>query len=604
MADLIGSRDNIYYSASESSFNGASSMTRPSGKAIYRQRKEYIESVINKQHEFHHRVEHLLTRHMDGKDICNVENCIEQLKMMNAEGQVWGQDMFLQVKNQNLLLTDIEAEEELDSYPLECIQECVCVLDSCIYNSILAIIVKEVKLQRTSVMLFQCEQIGAQLMKTKLEKAIEEWRGERQNQHLLRNDLENMLHRHRQASFNDNPHKDRRVTSLMELDHATSPSRIPGKRQEQHPWEVSSVPMGNKREAEQQQRDELLWDDSRFQTTQDTGRATEILNHILSDIEIFVGKLQQTSDTLNDNKKKKKPKKKKNQESLPPELEFKECFQKIKYSFSLLAMLEHILQQPSAQDLIHLIFSTLSTILSNCPWTKLAPTVDSPLLTPAAVSLLKCSLNSDEQATWKSLGDAWSLTRSEYPNGESIPPYIPIFSDGWVPPTPIERKDSVHLNKAHNRNQNTFPDRASYSPQLMQATFDFHARNPKELTVMKEDLLEVLGQQKKWWFARNSAGETGYIPNNILEPMEQKAPRGNSMEQDLKSIPDLRPTSSPAEVTAWLKSKGFSNMTVKSLGVLKGSQLLSMTQKDLTTVCPEEGKRIFFKLSAVKLTLE
>ncbi|XP_060089276.1 epidermal growth factor receptor kinase substrate 8-like protein 3 [Heteronotia binoei] len=538
---------------------------------------------------------------MDGKDICNVDNCIGRLKLMNAQGQVWGQDMFLQVKDQKLLLTDIEAEVELESYPLECIQECICVLDSCIYNSILAITMKEMKLHRTSIMLFQCEEIEAQLMKTKLEKAIEEWKGERQSQDLLRNSLENMLHQRSQARLNDNP-QNKRAALLMESDHA-SVSITPGQRRQQHPWEVSSVPPGYKREVEPaQQQDEFAWEDSGFQTTQDTDRVTEILNHILSDIEIFVEKLQDANKPLNDKKKKKKSKK--NQETLPPEPEFKDCFQKIKYSFNLLAMVEHKLQQPSAQDLVHLIFSALSTILSNCPWPELAPMVDSPLLIPAAINLLKHSLNSDEQATWKSLGHAWGLSRSEYLNGESIPPYNPVFSDGWVPPSSTQRQESLDLSKAHSRRQTTFSDRAPYSPQLMKAIIEFHARNPRELTVMKGDLLEVLDQQKKWWLARNTAGETGYIPNNILEPMDQKALKGNSMEQAPKSIPDLQPTSTPAEVTAWLKLKGFSNMTVKSLGVLNGKQLLSMSQKDLSTVCPEEGKRVFFMLSAVKLTLE
>lgn len=54
--------------------------------------------------------QHLLTCTIDGKEINNVENCIERLKMMDAQSQVWGQDMLLQIKENKLLLTDIEAE--------------------------------------------------------------------------------------------------------------------------------------------------------------------------------------------------------------------------------------------------------------------------------------------------------------------------------------------------------------------------------------------------------------------------------------------------------------------------------------------------------------
>uniref|UniRef100_A0ACB8F4Q3 Uncharacterized protein n=1 Tax=Sphaerodactylus townsendi TaxID=933632 RepID=A0ACB8F4Q3_9SAUR len=562
MSHLYSYGDNIYYSASEPSFSGTSTMTPPSGKAIYRQRKDYTESMIDKQHEFHHRVEHLIICSVDGRNICNVQSCIEQLKMMNAQGQVWGQDMLMKVKNQTLLLTDVEAEEELDSYPLDCIQECACILDSCIYNSILAITVKEVKLHRTSIMLFQCEDLEAHLMKAKLEKAIEKGRSEQQNQQLLRNNLETMLHQHSQGSFKDNPQRliwDKRAALSMESDRGSAQSDTPGQKQEQHPWEVSSVPMDHNRGAEAALRQQQQ-ENSGFETTWDKDRDTEILNHILSDIEIFVDKLQKANHPVSDKKKKRKSKTNKHEELLPPELEFKDWFQKIKYSFNLLAKLEHSLQEPSAQDLLHLIFSTFSTILSSCPWTNLASAVDMPLLSPAAISLLKHSLNSDEQAIWKKLGDAWNLTRSEYPNGELIPPYNPVFSDGWVPPTPPQREEFLNINKARNRSQNTFSDRASDSPQLMQATVEFHARNHRELTVTKGELLEVLDQQKKWWLARNTSGVTGYIPNNILKPLDQKAPEGNSMGQVQKSIPELQPTSTPAEVTAWLKSNGFSNM--------------------------------------------
>nr|XP_008107763.1 PREDICTED: epidermal growth factor receptor kinase substrate 8-like protein 3 isoform X1 [Anolis carolinensis] len=594
MANRFGHRDDVYYSENESSFKRTNSMSRPSGKSIYRQRKNYTEAVLKQQHECQHRVEHLLTSYIDDKDIRSAENCVDRLKMMDAQGQVWGQGMFLQVKDQKLLLTDIEAEEELDSYSLDWIQDCACFLGSCNYNSILAITVKEPNLRRTSILLFQCEEIGAELLKTKLEKIIEE---SRQNHDMLRSNLENILYQRNQPSFNG---------KAPRIPYPTSPAEAHSQRQEQHPWKDNSFYADHNTGANghQKQKDERAWEDPWSPLMmQDIDRNAEILNHVLNDIEIFAEKLKKSSGSLKDKKKLKKKKNEMNK-ALPPKPEFEDCFQKIKYSFNFLGKLEPTMNQPSAPELVQLIFSTLSAILSNCPWGNLASTVVSPLLNAAGIDLLRRTLNYDEQLIWKNLGPAWNLTREEFPEGQSIPPYKPTFSDGWEPPVPTQRQGTMDFEKAQNGNKNGFSDRVSNPPQLMQAMYEFHARNSKELNVTKGDLLEVLDQRKKWWLARNSAGEEGYIPNNILEPTDQMAPKGNYTEQVSRDFSDLHPRSSPAEVTVWLRTKGFSKLTVKSLGILNGQQLLSMSQEELKTVCPEEGRRVFLKLSAVKSTLK
>uniref|UniRef100_A0A8C3XTJ6 SH3 domain-containing protein n=1 Tax=Chelydra serpentina TaxID=8475 RepID=A0A8C3XTJ6_CHESE len=329
----------------------------------------------------------------------------------------------------------------------------------------------------------------------------------------------------------------------------------------------------------------------------------EILNHVLSDIELFVGKLKETSGSVSSKKKLKKKKKDKERGVLPPEPEYETCFQKIKYALNLLGKLKPKLQQPSAPDLVRLIFSTLSFILSNCPWPSLASSIVSPLLTEAAIDLLDESLEKKDCDTWQSLGKAWHTTRTEYPGGQFIPPYIPIFSDGWVPPLPTHRENATHVERPPLGSQNHAASRAPSSPpQLMQAMYEFQARNNKELTVVKGELLEILDQRKKWWLARNSAGERGYIPNNIVGPADQQ-PAENSMSQAPSRSPGLQMHSTPAEVTAWLRDMGFSKITVKCLGVLNGNQLLEMSQEEMKAVCPEEGRRVFFKLSAVKSSL-
>ncbi|XP_066480732.1 epidermal growth factor receptor kinase substrate 8-like protein 3 [Tiliqua scincoides] len=597
MADIFGSRDNVYNEI-ENGLRRTNSMSRPSSKTIYRQRKEYVESVLKQINEFQHRVEHLFTGIVDSKEICNVEDCVNRLKMMDAQGQVWGQDMILQVTNHKLQLVDTEAEEELDCYPLESIQDCASIVDSCIYNSILAITVKEMNPHKTSIMLFQCEQIGADLMKTKVEKAIAEWRDERQNQDLLRTNLENMLHQRNQASFTVivTRYCFQALTHCQHMDLGIQANW--GKKFKflcaSSMTDLDALIIAEiEQPLRQEQNGEPAWEDRMMW---EINRNTEILNHVLDDIELFVGKLPQ------DDKKKKKSKKK-IQKALPSQPEFMDYYQKVKYGFNLLGKLEFAMQQPSASDVVHLLFSTLSTVLANCPWANLAPTVISPLLIPPAIDLLRRTLDPNEHLIWKNLGQAWNVPRAEYPDGQSVPVYIPTFSDGWVVPMPIKRQ-ITDADKVHNGTHNSLADRRSDPPQLMQAMYEFHARNSRELTVRKGDLLEVLDQRKKWWLARNAAGEEGYIPNNILEPMDQMAPKRKSMERVSRDVLDLHPDSTAAEVTVWLRTKGFSKITVKALGVLNGSQLLSLSPAELKTVCPEEGRRVFSMLSEVRSRLQ
>ena len=43
--------------------------------------------------------------------------------------------------------------------------------------------------------------------------------------------------------------------------------------------------------------------------------------------------------------------------------------------------------------------------------------------------------------------------------------------------------------------------------------------------------------------------------------------------------------------------------TVRCLGVLTGHQLLHMSPTELQAVCPEEWRRVLFKLSSIKMSL-
>lgn len=62
--------------------------------------------------------------------------------------------------------------------------------------------------------------------------------------------------------------------------------------------------------------------------------------------------------------------------------------------------------------------------------------------------------------------------------------------------------------------------------------------------------------------------------------------------------------SAPEEVRSWLEAKGFSSVTISSLGVLTGAQLFSLNKEELKTVCPDDGARVFSQLTVQKAALE
>lgn len=72
------------------------------------------------------------------------------------------------------------------------------------------------------------------------------------------------------------------------------------------------------------------------------------------------------------------------------------------------------------------------------------------------------------------------------------------------------------------------------------------------------------------------------------------------------SLPSVNVTydSSPDEVKAWLQLKGFSSVTITSLGVLTGAQLFSLNKEELKTVCPDDGARVFSQVTVQKAALE
>ncbi|XP_023088346.2 epidermal growth factor receptor kinase substrate 8-like protein 3 isoform X2 [Piliocolobus tephrosceles] len=590
-------------------------MSRPSSRAIYLQRKEYSQNLTSEPTLLQHRVEHLMTCKLGSQRVQEPKDALQKLFEMDAQGRVWSQDLILQARDGWLQLLDIETKEELDSYRLNSIQAMNVALNTCSYNSILSITVQEPGLPDTSTLLFQCQEVGAERLRTSLQKALEEeleqrpqlgglhpgqdrWRGPPMERPLP---MEQALYLERGLPP-EQPHQ-----RTLEHSLPPSPRPLPHHPSAREPSVFTLPPPRRPSSPEDPERDE------------------EVLNHVLRDIELFMGKLEKVQAKTS-RKKKKFGKKSKDQGGLT-QAQYIDCFQKIKYSFNLLGRLATWLQETSAPELVHILFKSLNSILAKCPEAGLAAQVISPLLTPKAINLLQSCLSPPESKLWMGLGLAWTTSRADWTGDEPLP-YQPTFSDDWQLPEPSSqaplgyqapvspRKGSHRLGstshfpqeKTHNDDpQPGDPNSRPSSPKpvqsalKMQVLYEFEARNPRELTVVQGEELEVLDHSKRWWLVKNEAGQSGYIPSNILEPLQS----GTSGTQDRSpsQVPMLRLSSRPEEVTAWLQAENFSIVTVRTLGSLTGSQLLHMRPGELQMLCPQEAPRILSRLEAVRRML-
>nr|XP_021527608.1 epidermal growth factor receptor kinase substrate 8-like protein 3 isoform X3 [Aotus nancymaae] len=574
-------------------------MSRPSSRAIYLHRKEYSQNLTSEPTLLQHRVEHLMTCKLGSQRVQEPKDALQKLLEMDAQGRVWSQDLILQVRDGWLQLLDIETKEELDSFRLDSIQVMNVALNTCSYNSILSITVQELGLPGTSTLLFQCQEVGAERLRTGLQKALEEeleqsrprFGGLRPDQDRRTGPpverplpMEQAPYRER-GTLPEQPHQRTPEHNLL-----PSPRPLPHHPSAQEPSPIPQPPPRQSPSPEDPERDEL--EEAQAKTS----------------------------------RKKKFGKKNKNQGGLT-QAQYTDCFQKIKYSFNLLGRLAAWLQETSAPELVHILFKSLNFILARCPESGLAAQVISPLLTSKAIDLLQSCLSPPESNLWMGLGLAWTTSGADWTGDEPLP-YQPTFSDGWQPPEPSSQallgyQDSASLRRGSHRLGSTShfaqektdnhdrqpgdPNSQPTSPTpvqpalKMQVLYEFEARNPRELTVVQGEELEVLDHSKRWWLVKNKAGQSGYIPSNILEPLQSEIP--GTQGQSSSRVPMLRLSSKPEEVTAWLQTENFSNFTVTTLGSLTGSQLLRMKPGELQMLCPQEAPRILSRLEAVRRLL-
>ncbi|MEQ2167924.1 hypothetical protein GOODEAATRI_009035 [Goodea atripinnis] len=184
-----------------------------------------------------------------------------------------------------------------------------------------------------------------------------------------------------------------------------------------------------------------------------------------------------------------------------------------------------------------------------------------------AVSLLQGTLNEEEKGLWTSLGANWTLHRSQLRG--PVASYTPVFLDGWKPEAmradgqvwedPVE---SQHKHEAHRVKQEQQPPQQPGPPvisnkevgpsaeaeRLYMCSYDFIARNNSELSVQQGETLEVIESSRRWWKCRNRFNQVGFVPSNILEPVDHidspvsKPPSAPAQPPVTKSVTPVPPS--------------------------------------------------------------
>ncbi|XP_040008463.1 epidermal growth factor receptor kinase substrate 8a isoform X4 [Xiphias gladius] len=754
---------------------------KSSAKALYEQRKHYTKNSINSltdTSQYH--VEHLTTFVLDRKDgMITVDDGIRRLRLLDAKGKIWTQEMLLQVEEKAVSLIDHETKNELENFPIGTVQHCQAVMNTCGYDSILALVCKEPGQAKPDLHLFQCDDIKANLIHADIESAMTDAKG---------------------GKVKKRPEALKMILKSDGIIPPPPPAPAPEPPESSGQVDVKSrvaawsAWTNEQQDSDEKQRQASEEDGPVEMTAARVDRDVQILNHILDDIEFFVTKLQKAAEAFNELSKRKKTKKGKKKgpgegvltlRSRPPgEDEFVDCLQKFKHAFNQLGKLKDHIQNPSAVDLVHFLFTPLRMVIQASGSVDLARSVVVPLLTREAIDFLHSSGTAEERHLWVALGDGWTKCRLEWPKDHYFPPCAVKFRDGWEPPalpaaTPsreqeltqlaesladaeIQRREELKIRLAQESAAQKFPPadgyafpNSSYSRMqfldqdtamaafqhaasrrvdrsfdadsrgqtklFAKSKYDFVARNSTELSVLKDEVVEVLDDRKQWWKVRNGCEASGYVPNNILEvtkavdvtgrgepiyshtiqkqttrtdyipgkplvtPMplaptppppaparlptpplpppaagsigtvsrqnstassdngsvtmrdhgNQRPAPANRRKSNMEEVQDelmhrltlgrsaqkkfqvpprggggglpsvsITYDSSPDEVKAWLEAKGFSPVTITSLGVLTGAQLFSLNKEELKTVCPDDGARVYSQVTVQKAALE
>ncbi|KAM4716252.1 epidermal growth factor receptor kinase substrate 8-like protein 1 [Anableps anableps] len=494
-----------------------------------------------------HLVNHLLTFSLQDGDVQGVEEAQARLSFLAENNKLWSQKMLLDIGSNSVRLRDVHSQDELEHYSFRDIYRCDTIDTEKHFPSLLLLVCQRHNQRKPDIHFFNCEPAQAEQICQDIKGAV-----------------------------SDVSSGGKKVPEAERL------SKSKGKMYEPYdipdppfPYAPNPPPVNPPPYPGLKANGPNSGPDVSFLRAE---REVAILNHCFDDIEAFMGKLQQTAEAatvLNQRKKKKKKSKKQSAEDdllaerarPPPEEEFVDIFQKFKYSFCLLARLKSTIASPSSEELVHHVFKPLDMMVKTTGGPAFGASVSSPAMTSSAVSLLQDTLSEEERELWTSLGPNWTLHRAQLRG--PVAPYSPVFLDGWKPeavradgqvwedPVESQHKHEAHRAKQEQLQQQQVPQQpappetnkeegaSAEAERVYMCSYDFIARNSSELSVQQGETLEVIESSKRWWKCRNRFQQVGFVPFNILEPVDHIESPTSTRPPSVPAPPSLTKSATP-----------------------------------------------------------
>lgn len=482
-------------------------------------------------------VEHLasLTQEAKISSQDSIPDALSKLKKIKKIDGLWSQGMKLCIHPDKLLLLNAQTKEPIQEHKTSDINVCLSILDDGIFEN-LVIFSTETK-GNFIVHLFQSEPGEASLISGLV------------NHHLS---IKSLNSEHDHSSTNASRASIDQITDDAEIVSDTE-TRTHYNLHQMH--KVAQVVQAFQKGLKEQPKETSMEKSNSKYKEAKVVRDVEILNKCIEEVENFVVMLKRINEARKQLAARKgKIKKKKVEDVLilqaqpPPEHKVLDIHQKIKHALNLLGKLQSHISDPSASELTHYLFIPLGIIVKVTGLDKAKSVLD-PLLTDTCVDLLMHCLDSREYQFWDSLGPNWVLTKSaDRFRSLYLPPYVPVFIDGWIPSEviPDEKHAAAMKSLASIQRLQKMSEKATNNPTVIKAAlkfkesvakkkcvnheinehqienqciviYDYLAHNDKELTIQAGEKLSILDNSRRWWCVRNSYGEEGYVPSTVLQ---------------------------------------------------------------------------------------